>query len=71
MPLVRKMEAALWEIRIQLDNRAARILFTIERNVMVLRHGFIKKERKTPLKELDVARKRLRQVKSQNEHKGR
>ena len=59
MPVVRKMEAGLWEIRIQLDNRIARVFFTLEDNVMVLLHGFIKKDQKTPQKDLDMARKRM------------
>ncbi len=29
MPLVRKMDSGLWEIRCRLDKRIARILFTI------------------------------------------
>ncbi|WP_457654149.1 type II toxin-antitoxin system RelE/ParE family toxin [Rhodocaloribacter sp.] len=64
MPLVRKMEADLWEVRVRLGDRIARVLFTIEHDVMVLLHGFIKKDRKTPRKELDLARKRLAQVKA-------
>ncbi|MBF0164325.1 MAG: type II toxin-antitoxin system RelE/ParE family toxin [Magnetococcales bacterium] len=55
MPLVRKMEADLWEIRCQLPGRIARILFTTEAEKMVLLHGFIKKTQKTPDQELQVA----------------
>ena len=40
-----------------------RIFFTLEQEIMVLLHGFIKKGQKTPKKELDLARKRLAQVK--------
>jgi phage-related protein len=43
MPLVRKMEADLWEVRVNLDNRIARVFLTVEQNMMVLLHGFIKK----------------------------
>ncbi len=63
MPLVRKMEADLWEVRVRLKDRIARIFFTLEQDIMVLLHGFIKKGQKTPKKELDLARKRLAQMK--------
>jgi len=63
MPLVRKMEPDLWEVRVNLDNRIARVFFTVEQDIMVLLHSFIKKGQKTPQKEIEVARKRLAQVK--------
>ena len=63
MPLVRKMEPDLWEVRVRLGDRIARVFFTVEEDVMVLLHGSIKKGQKTPRKELDLARKRLAQVK--------
>ncbi len=59
MPLVRKLEKGLWEIRIQLDNRIARILFTVHTNIMVLLHGFIKKSQKLPAKDLKIAKQRM------------
>lgn len=59
MPLVRKMEANLWEVRVKLDNRIARVLFTVEDENMILLHGFIKKSQKTPKNELLIAKKRL------------
>ncbi len=59
MPLVRKMEAGLWEVRSHLSGRQiARVLFTVRSGEMVLLHGFIKKSQKTPAKELQLARKR-------------
>jgi phage-related protein len=39
-------------------NRTARVLFCVEGECMVLRHGFIKKTQKTPQHELDLAIKR-------------
>jgi hypothetical protein len=40
MPLVRKLEEGLWEVRVTLDNRIARILFTVREGVlMLLLHG--------------------------------
>ena len=59
MPLVRKLEKGLWEVRIQLDSRIARILFTAHSNLMVLLHGFIKKSQKLPAKDLKIAKQRI------------
>lgn len=59
MPLVRKIETGLWEVRTHLSGRRiARVLFTAENGEMVLLHGFIKKSQKTPTKDLQLARKR-------------
>lgn len=59
MPLVRKMEAGLWEIRSRLSGgRIARILFTVRDSKMILLHGFIKKSRNTPQRDLNLARNR-------------
>ncbi|MCB0208976.1 MAG: type II toxin-antitoxin system RelE/ParE family toxin [Anaerolineae bacterium] len=59
MPLVRKMEADLWEVRIRLSGgRIARVLFTVRGSEMALLHSFIKKSRKTPKKDLELARRR-------------
>jgi phage-related protein len=49
---VRKMSKDLWEVRIHLEGRIARILFTVEEGGMVLLHGFIKKSQSTPPNEL-------------------
>ncbi len=60
MPLVRKMESGLWEARVTLPNRIARILFTVGGREMILLHGFIKKSNQTPKEELALARKRMK-----------
>lgn len=60
MPLVGHLEGDIWEVRVKLDNRIARILFVTFNNTMVLLHGFIKKDQKTPKSELDLAHKRLK-----------
>ncbi len=63
MPLVRKLDTALWEIRINLSNKGdiARILFTVHTDEIILLHGFIKKSQKTPSKELNIANNRKKQ----------
>lgn len=58
MPLVRKLEPELWEVRSRLDDRIGRVLFTVEAGVMVLLHGFIKKSQKIPASDLALARQR-------------
>lgn len=63
MPLVRSLGGGIWEVRIRLENRIARVLFALEGATMVLLHGFIKKQQATPLPDLDLARDRLKQLK--------
>jgi len=59
MPLVRKLEADLWEVRSHLsDRRIARVFFTVCRTEMILLHGFIKKSQKTPDDEMALAQAR-------------
>ena len=58
MPVVRKLDTGLWEVRIDLDDTIARILFTIVGSDMILLHGFIKKSQKTPAVDLQTARQR-------------
>ncbi|RME50401.1 MAG: type II toxin-antitoxin system RelE/ParE family toxin [Caldilineae bacterium] len=62
MPLVRKVDRDLWEVRSHLPNRTARILFTVSDGVMVLLHGFIKKSQKTPASALALAKRRLKHL---------
>lgn len=59
MPLVRKLERDVWEVRSRLHNRIARTLFTVENGIMVLLHGFIKKSQKTPKSDLMLAKRRI------------
>lgn len=59
MPLIRKLEPDLWEVRTRLKDRIARVLFTVEDEQMVILHGFIKKSPKTPVADLRLARQRL------------
>ncbi len=61
MPLVEKLQPYLWEVRSKVPDGIARVLFTIDGKTMILLHGFIKKTRKIPQKEINTARARLRQ----------
>ena len=60
MPLVRKLDRDLWEVRSRLPDRIARVIFTTGHGRMVLLNGFIKKSRKTPKDDLELAKTRLR-----------
>jgi phage-related protein len=62
MPLVRKLDKSLWEVRVHLPSGIARILFTASERRMVLLHGFIKKSQKTPREDLELAKTRLRML---------
>lgn len=62
LPLVRKIEPDLWEVRSNIENgNISRVFFTINRNEIILLHGIIKKTQKTPKKEIDLARFRKNQ----------
>ena len=61
MPLVEKLQPYLWEVRTKVFDGIARVFFTVDGHTMILLHGFIKKTRKIPLKEINTARSRLRQ----------
>ena len=59
MPVCRSLGGGICEIRTHLkQDRIARVLFYIDaKERMVLLHGFIKKTQKTPLNDLELARK--------------
>lgn len=59
MPLIRKIDKDLWEVRTTLESGIARVFFTVDEAYMVLLHGFIKKSQKTPQNELKTALTRL------------
>ena len=60
-PLVGYLDDGIWEVRSRLDNRIARTLFIMVAEEIVLLHGFIKKLQRTPVHDLNLARRRKRQ----------
>ena len=62
MPLCRSLGEGLWEVRTRLDDRVVRVFFCVSGELMVLLHGFIKKSRRTPKDDLDLARRRKREL---------
>ena len=59
MPLIRKLEPGLWEVRSHIAQGIARVIFTVDDGVMVLLHGLVKKSQRTPPGDLRTARQRL------------
>lgn len=63
MPLCRSLKGGLWEVRTHLpSNRIARVLFFRHGDTLVALNGFIKKTRKTPDDEMDLAIRRRKEV---------
>jgi phage-related protein len=63
-PTCAPLGLGVWEVRSTLaTRRIARVMFTLHDNQMVLLHGFIKKTQKTPPADLEIARKRMKEVK--------
>ncbi len=63
MPLIRKLEPGLWEIRSHIGDGIARVLFTVMGDTMVLLHGFLKKSQKTPAIDMKTAKQRMADLK--------
>lgn len=59
--LVDNLGDGIWEVRSRLNNRIARTFFAVVDEEIVLLHGFIKKQQKTPQDEIDLATKRKKQ----------
>jgi len=64
MPTCRPMGDGLFEVRTNLKDRIARVLFCVRDDSMILLHGFIKKDQKTPRSDLDIAWERMRVFRS-------
>jgi len=64
MPYTRPFGDGLFEIRAKGTEGIGRAFFccVVGRRVIIL-HGFIKKTQTTPAKELEIARKRLKEIK--------
>ena len=59
MPHSKKIGDQLFELRIR-GKQEIRILFTFHKQAAVLLHGFIKKSQQIPLKEIALARQKLK-----------
>ena len=64
LPRTRTMSDGLFELRIKSKEGIARVFYcTLVGQRIVMLHGFIKKSKKTPTKELKIARALLAEVK--------
>src|SRR6267142_2440741 len=65
LPLCRSLGGGLWEVRSSLaSGREARVLFGFHDGTLFVLHAFIKKTQKTPADDLELARRRLKEVSS-------
>ena len=64
MPHTRAMGRGLFELRLKAAEGIARVFYctVVERRIVML-HQFIKKSERTPRKELEIALKRMKEVK--------
>jgi len=58
MPLSRKIDSQLYELRIR-GTQEVRIFYTCFKKTIVMLHGFVKKTQKIPRRELEKAHKHL------------
>ncbi len=64
MPHTRAMGRGLFELRLKAAEGIARVFYcTVVGRQIVMLHQFTKKSEKTPRKELDIARRRMEEVK--------
>jgi phage-related protein len=63
MPHTRAMGGGLFELRIKASEGIARVFYctVVDRRIVFLHH-FVKKTKKTPPKEIDIARKRMKEL---------
>ena len=63
MPYVRHLEGKLWEMRLKGRAGIARAIYTVTsgERVVVL-HAFIKKTQKTPRRAIEIAAKRVKEL---------
>jgi len=65
MPVCRPLGGGLWEVRSSLPSRTiARVLFFIDQGRIGVVHGFIKKTQTTPAGDLEIARRRMKEMKA-------
>jgi len=65
MPHTRAMGEGLFELRLKAAEGIGRVFYCtiIDRQIVML-HQFVKKTEKTPARELDIARKRMKELKN-------
>ena len=65
MPHTRAMKNGLFELRLKAVEGIGRVFYcTLSGDRIVMLHQFVKKSQKTPPKELEIARRRMKEVKN-------
>ena len=65
MPHIKPLKQGLFEIRAKSDEGIGRAMFcNVQGKIIIILSGFIKKTQKTPDSEIDLARKRMKEVKN-------
>jgi phage-related protein len=65
MPHTRAMGQGLFELRLKAAEGIARVFYcTVIDQQIIMLHQFVKKVDKTPVKELEIARRRMKEVKN-------
>ena len=64
MPLCRPLGGGLWEVRSNIRDGIARVIFFLHQGNLIILNGFVKKTRKTPEAEIELARKRQKETES-------
>ena len=68
LPLCRSMGGGLWELRSSLPSKTeARVLFGFHDGRLIALHGYIKKSRTAPKKDVSLARERLKELRTWRE----
>ena len=64
MPLIKKIDTKnrFWEVRTNVHDGIARVIFTIVDEHMILLHGFVKKSQKIEKKDISLAIKRKKDI---------
>jgi phage-related protein len=62
LPVCRSLGDGLWEVRSSFNRRIGRVIFYVSDGTMWLLHGFIKKQQKTPVADMDIARRRKKEI---------
>lgn len=69
-PLSKYLRPGLWELRVKSGTDIVRVIYTFEKGqIIILLHGFIKKDQKTPIFELEIAQKRLKELQERKKNK--
>lgn len=64
MPHTRAMHEGLFEIRVKAKEGSARFFYCLKiKNEIVILHAFMKKEQKTPIRQLEIAKNRMQEIK--------